>query len=420
RRNLEGVYTSPDNSVPLQNASPFFTFALVAEVANYNPSQVHFRVRFSNDGVLWTAWDDLDLFHEIDPDEDRFISELVFVPKETQYYSYSIVFDRAMAGASQIWVENVRLDFFNPGQTSGTANPDVFKTSDIDEQCACPLPDFTNRTGWDCPDGQNPSCSDFAIIPTSHIIVHHSAGLNNSNDWPAVVLAIFNLHVNTNGWCDIGYNWLIDPLGNVYEGRGGGNNVRGAHFCGKNSATTGVCMLGTFSNQAPTDTAIASLKKLIAWKSCDSQLNLESNALHFASGLNLDIVSGHRHGCSTLCPGDSLFYLLPQIRSGSQDIVDTCATIASSIDSDFPAENVQLFPNPSSGDFTFSLELEQRWEGELRLFNQMGQSVLEEKVLLLPGYNQRRLNLSRQPAGIYHLQLKNEAGQISRSLYLLP
>ncbi|MEL6805848.1 MAG: hypothetical protein AAFO91_18940, partial [Bacteroidota bacterium] len=179
RRNLEGVYTSPDNSVPLQNASPFFTFALVAEVANYNPSQVHFRVRFSNDGVLWTAWDDLDLFHEIDPDEDRFISELVFVPKETQYYSYSIVFDRAMAGASQIWVENVRLDFFNPGQTSGTANPDVFKTSDIDEQCACPLPDFTNRTGWDCPDGQNPSCSDFAIIPTSHIIVHHSAGLNN-------------------------------------------------------------------------------------------------------------------------------------------------------------------------------------------------------------------------------------------------
>ncbi len=418
RRNLEGVFTSQDQSIPLQNADPFLTIALVSDVINYNGSLVHFRVRFSNDGILWTAWDELDLFHEIEPTEDRFISEMLILPKETRFFTYSIEFERAVAGSLPIWVENLRFDFFSPGDSSDP-NPGVFKTDPGEEQCACPLPDFATRTDWNCPDGQNPSCGSPAIIPTTHMIVHHSAGSNSSNDWPAVVLAIFNLHVNTNGWCDIGYNWLIDPNGVIYEGRGGGNNVRGAHFCGTNSGTMGVCMIGTYSGSPPTDTAIASLKRLIAWKSCDSQLDLLSSSAHSSSGLNLDIVSGHRNGCSTICPGDSLFYLLPSVRTEAQEIVDTCATIASSIESDFPAENVQLYPNPTNKDFTLTVEIAEVWDGKLRLLNQMGQVVLEEEVKLYPGLNQRQFDLSKQASGLYHLQLSNASSQMSQKVYLL-
>ncbi|MFK7922904.1 MAG: N-acetylmuramoyl-L-alanine amidase [Bacteroidia bacterium] len=419
RRNLEGTFTSLDQAVPLQNSTPFLSIALVANVLNYNSSLVHFKVRFSNDGILWTAWDELDMFHEKDPAESRFISEMLILPKETKYFTYSITFERATAGALPIWVEDLRFDFFSPGEGSG-ANPGVFKTDPGEEQCACPLPEFATRTDWDCPDGQNASCSDATIIPTTHMIVHHSAGSNSSNNWPAVVLAIFNLHVNTNGWCDIGYNWLIDPNGNIYEGRGGGNNVRGAHFCGTNSGTMGVCMMGTYSNVPPTDTAIASLKKLIAWKSCDSQLDILSSEPHTSSGLNLNIVSGHRNGCSTLCPGDSLFYLLPTIRTDAQGIVDTCITIASGIDADlFPAENVQLYPNPTTNAFTLSVEIAEVWDGKLRLLNQMGQVVLEEEIILYPGLNQRKLDLKDQTAGLYHLQLSNAASQTSQKVYLL-
>ncbi|MBK8668457.1 MAG: N-acetylmuramoyl-L-alanine amidase [Saprospiraceae bacterium] len=75
-----------------------------------------------------------------------------------------------------------------------------------------------------------------------------------------MVASIFDFHVNTNGWQDIGYNWLIDPNGVLYEGRGGGENVRGAHMCGYNNNTLGVCVMGNFVSLIPSDTAIISLK----------------------------------------------------------------------------------------------------------------------------------------------------------------
>src|SRR5437016_1926200 len=73
------------------------------------------------------------------------------------------------------------------------------------------------------------------------------AGGNAATDWAAVVRSIWVLHVQGNGWNDIGYNYLIDPNGVLYEGRGGGDGVMGAHFSCVNSGTMGVALLGTFS-----------------------------------------------------------------------------------------------------------------------------------------------------------------------------
>ena len=84
------------------------------------------------------------------------------------------------------------------------------------------------------------------------MVVHHSAGANEARDWAAVMRSIWVLHVAGNGWNDIGYNFLIDPNGVIYEGRAGGDGVIGAHFSGVNTGTMGVSMVGTFSSQAPT------------------------------------------------------------------------------------------------------------------------------------------------------------------------
>jgi uncharacterized protein (TIGR03437 family) len=127
---------------------------------------------------------------------------------------------------------------------------------------------------------------------------------------------IWNFHVFERGWADIGYNYLIDPNGLIYEGRSGGDNVIGAHFSGVNAGTMGVAMLGTYTDVTPTVKALNSLKKLLAWKSDQRGLDPEGASLHAASQLNLKTISGHRDGPGvTECPGDAFYPLLPEIRT---------------------------------------------------------------------------------------------------------
>jgi hypothetical protein len=131
----------------------------------------------------------------------------------------------------------------------------------------------------------------------------------------------WDLHVNTNGWDDIGYNWLIDAEGTVYEGRGNGR--LGAHFSCMNGATVGICMIGNFENIPPTEMALEKLKDWLAWESCDKGIDLPVSSQHAPSQSNLRHVSGHRDGntstaassCArgTVCPGEQLYEQLDAI-----------------------------------------------------------------------------------------------------------
>ncbi len=75
-------------------------------------------------------------------------------------------------------------------------------------------------------------------------------------------------HVRGNGWNDIGYNFLVDRFGTVYEGRYGGieRAVVGAHARGFNTGSVGVALLGTYSGAAPTKAAQDALTSLLAWR----------------------------------------------------------------------------------------------------------------------------------------------------------
>jgi hypothetical protein len=124
------------------------------------------------------------------------------------------------------------------------------------------------------------------------------------------------------GWGDIGYNYLIDPNGVIYEGRAGGDDIVGFHFCEQNSGTMGIGMLGTFTSELPTAQALTSLKKLLAWKAAQSQINPTGYSYHASSGLILVNIAGHRDGtCSTACPGNLLYAALPSIRNGVSTLV---------------------------------------------------------------------------------------------------
>ena len=95
-----------------------------------------------------------------------------------------------------------------------------------------------------------------SFTSTENMIIHHSAGSNNISDFTQAVRDIYILHTEENGWSDIGYNYLVAPDGVIYAGRDPANGeqdkVMGAHFCGSNSNTMGICILGNYETVEPT------------------------------------------------------------------------------------------------------------------------------------------------------------------------
>src|SRR5262245_53107052 len=185
-------------------------------------------------------------------------------------------------------------------------------------QTKYPRPPVVNRPEWGCPDGQGSAHGSPIYTTVTHLIVHHTAmGVEEpSSDWPALVRSIWNFHVLERGWTDIGYNYLIDPNGVIYEGRSGGDNVMGAHFSGVNDGTMAVALLGDFTAEAPTTDALDGLKEILAWKCDQCDLDPKDRSLHKASQLILNTISGHRDGPkATECPGEALYLLLPAIRA---------------------------------------------------------------------------------------------------------
>lgn len=210
----------------------------------------------------------------------------------------------------------VEVHLFNPGYYDPGHFP---KAKPRNTDCECESPEILDRDGWcsQCPAGGDPISEK-----PEFIIVHHSAGVNSSSDWPAIVRSIWDFHVNVRGWDDIGYNYLIDPNGQIYLGRG--EDILGAHFCGHNSQTLGVCMLGTYIDVLPPALALQQLKSITAWQNCKLEISPTEIMYHSSSEMDLFGLSGHRDGCATQCPGQKLYEQLPELRDEVQWYMDTC------------------------------------------------------------------------------------------------
>ncbi len=299
--------------IPLANPQPFLAFSAV-----WRGQEGALNARFSPDGERWGDWVRLGMDGHADQAPDQYISELHFAPAASRWVEIE-----PAAG-----MENLVLHFFNPGRTDELEHIgyESTVTTRSPVYCPCDQPDFEDRSDW-CPDGTCPPDATPVGTNPTHLIIHHAAGTNSSNDWAAVVRAIWDFHTGVNGWDDVGYNWLIDPNGVLYEGRG--DDRLGAHFCGTNGATMGVCMLGDYTNITPTADAKATLAHLMAWKSCDIGVDPLGTAFHGNSGLQLMRISGHRDGCATACPGDAFYPQLPEVRNDVVDfIANQCAAIA--------------------------------------------------------------------------------------------
>ena len=159
--------------------------------------------------------------------------------------------------------------------------------------------------------------------------VHHTVTANDytPEQSSSMVLGIAKYHRDTNGWNDIGYNFLVDQYGQVFEGRAGGIDqaVIGAHAQGYNSQSTGVAVLGTFSDVPIPEAAMAAITQLLGWKlslhgvPCEGGLTIVSgggslNRYPSGTPVAMQRISGHRDGDATACPGDALYAQLPELR----------------------------------------------------------------------------------------------------------
>ena len=183
-------------------------------------------------------------------------------------------------------------------------------------------PTILPRLGWKANEAIRRADPSYASS-VRYSIVHHTAGSNSytAGESAAIVRAIQTYHVKGNGWNDIGYNFLVDKYGQVFEGRYGGieKNVVGAHAEGFNTGSVGVAVLGEYSSLAVTAKAREALARLLAWRldvaHVDPLTTLSvpsgGNA-RFPSGIPvfLRAVSGHRDTGFTDCPGTALYNLL--------------------------------------------------------------------------------------------------------------
>ncbi|WP_312884889.1 N-acetylmuramoyl-L-alanine amidase, partial [Nocardia barduliensis] len=161
------------------------------------------------------------------------------------------------------------------------------------------------------------------------VTVHHTAGRNDysKSESAGIVRAIYTYHAKTLGWCDIGYNALVDKYGQVFEGRFGGLDrpVQGAHAGGFNENTSGVALMGNYESEQPTQASIEALGAFVGWRTKVAGLDPKGHTTMISEGtsftpyaqgetVRLPIVFAHRDVGNTACPGDAAYALMDRIR----------------------------------------------------------------------------------------------------------
>ena len=196
-----------------------------------------------------------------------------------------------------------------------------------------PVP-VTTRAEW----GANASYMswDPDYASAGHVVVHHTAGTNNysAGQSASIVRGIYYYHAVTLDWGDIGYNFLIDKYGTVFEGRSGsvaapaGRMSVGAHARGVNTGTMGLSMMGDYSSISPSDAQLSSVGKMAGWFLKRAGI-MDANGwagLHVwtteryqaGSTISMPRILAHRDVGYTSCPGDVGYSRLGTIRTIAQ------------------------------------------------------------------------------------------------------
>jgi len=194
------------------------------------------------------------------------------------------------------------------------------------------MPKVVSRSGWGADESkrcQQPTYDDGIKAMT----LHHTAGSNNYTPAQAAaqVRAAYEYHAQNLGWCDIGYNVLVDKFGTIYEGRYGGLDkaVQGAHVGGFNSHNWGISMIGNYEIAEPSQKMLNSVAEIAGWKAAISGIDPTGTATltsggfggsKYAAGTQATVpaFSGHNDFHYTQCPGSHTVQHWKEIRDNTK------------------------------------------------------------------------------------------------------
>jgi len=210
----------------------------------------------------------------------------------------------------------------------------VIRTAAAVVPAAVDAPRVYSRAEWGA---RAPSCTPDVARTLLAAVVHHTAGSNSYTSVAQAMQQIRNdqaYHITGRGWCDIGYNFLVDKWGNVYEGRAnsGTQPVIGVHAGGFNTSTVGISMLGDYSSITPSAGTQESVARVIAWRLSQyhrdptstvgyTTLGGENSRYPAGTSLALPVVVGHRDTAYTACPGNAGYAVLGAIKSRARAII---------------------------------------------------------------------------------------------------
>ena len=197
--------------------------------------------------------------------------------------------------------------------------------------------EYLSRAAWGADESKRFKADGTENTPTAYypaqvLTVHHTDTVNDDPDPAATVRAIYEYHAITNDWGDIGYHFLIDEAGRIYEGRYSGDDgipahdadgkvVTAFHTGGFNSGNLGIALLGTLIDQGPTAAAKRSLTRLISVLTRFHGLDPQAKVTYTnpVNGVKKDVttVGGHRDWMATDCPGATMYALLDEVRAAA-------------------------------------------------------------------------------------------------------
>jgi hypothetical protein len=230
----------------------------------------------------------------------------------------------AVASASDIRLAVVGSD--DTGSGAGNATPARF-TSAVAAVAvpAATRPSIVTRAQWGA---AAPTCV-MGTAPLVGAVLHHTADSNSYSTQAQAMSLIRNdqrYHMQSRGWCDLGYNFVVDKWGTIYEGRAGSltSSVIGVHAGGFNTGTVGIAMLGTYGTVTPSAAVVRSVAQIIGWKlqpygvdptgSMRYYTGAGENSRYANQWVTLPRVFGHRDVAYTACPGNQGYAALTSIR----------------------------------------------------------------------------------------------------------
>ncbi|KAK3108915.1 hypothetical protein FSP39_018570 [Pinctada imbricata] len=152
------------------------------------------------------------------------------------------------------------------------------------------------RSAWGARSPKQPPTA-LSNVPT-HVFIHHSAShlALTPAQCAQSVRSFQSYHMDTKGWNDIGYSFVVGEDGNIYEARGWG--IQGAHTLGYNNVGIGICVIGNFNDRGPHDDALTATKQLIQYGVVNGKLDRNYT------------LKGHRDVGNTECPGHALYQII--------------------------------------------------------------------------------------------------------------